>query len=805
MSDKMSKHNSPRRPRNAGAAGFVQSGQGEQRREALRGKSQRESTPDKSLRGKSQRGQVSNGMPPRPQNAPGRGAPSGGKSESSANSAARPGSLPLDNDAPRLLSLTLPDVSANDPDIRRASSALPLPELLAPAGSPRALEAAIEGGADAVYFGGVRHNARALAQNFTPDDIAAAVRLAHLYGVRVYQTLNTLVTDRELPAVLEDAKAAYRFGVDGLIVADLGVAAAIHALLPDLPLHASTQASGHCTAAAQQLEQLGFCRMVCAREMSAADISSFTARSPIEAEVFVHGALCVCHSGQCLFSSMVGGRSGNRGECAQPCRLPFRVGGEERYPLSLKDLSLAAHIHELIDSGVASLKLEGRMKSPEYVLAVTRVFRRLLDERRSATPAEMDYLAAIFSRDGFTDGYFTRKVDSDMLGIRREQDKSTSRALEPFAGLCRRIPVDIKAEIVRGQPMKMTVCHGAHSVTVCGETPEEAIKSPSEHDAVLRNLTKLGGTRFAPAHAELRLDDGLAVPVSRINALRRAAIDALNAKTDAAATSRTLPAEPRHGICLPDAPRGARRAHKTARFVSPSQVTPAAREYFDELYLPLTVCAREAVPGVRGVILPPVIFDSEHDTVARLLAAAAANGVSEAIVGNVGHIGLARDAGLRVHGDFRLNVTNSRTVAALEALGIPDVIASPELSLPRLRDLAGDISAIVYGRIPLMVLEKCVGRELGDCNDCRKGCHGGSPVTLTDRRGVDFPVLRELDHRSVIYNSLPTCMSDRADELDRAGLCGQHFIFSVEAPAEVNSVILAFREGTELTTPVRRV
>lgn len=663
--------------------------------------------------------------------------------------------------------------------------AAPLPELLAPAGSPRALEAAIEGGADAVYFGGVRHSARALAQNFTPDDIAAAVRLAHLYDVRMYQALNTLATDRELPAMLEDARVAYEAGVDALIVADLGVAAAIHARFPDLPLHASTQASGHCVASAEQLARLGFCRMVCAREMSYDDLRRFTECSPIEAEVFVHGALCVCHSGQCLFSSLVGGRSGNRGECAQPCRLPYRVGGRERYPLSLKDLSLAEHIPELIDCGIASLKLEGRMKSPEYVLAVTRVFRRLLDEHRAATPEELQYLASIFSRDGFTDGYFTGHIGSDMLGVRREQDKTASRGLESFEGLRRRLPLDVRAELLRGRPMLMTVSCRGRSVTVTGEAPEEAIKSPSERAAVLRNLTKFGGTQFCPAQVELTLDDGLAVPVSKINALRRAAIEAMAAELGGVRRVRADEIDLPAAVTPAAAPRGVRRPQLTARFSRADQITPAAREFFDVIYLPL----RDYAPVADGVVLPPVIFDSEREAVERQLARAAASGAREALVGNIGHIEAARAAGLTVHGDFRLNATSSRSVAVLEALGVEDVIASPELTLPQLRDLGGSTAVIVYGRIPLMVLEKCVGRELGSCDDCRRG-----RIALTDRRGVVFPVLREYDHRSVIYNSLPTCMSDREDELARAGIVDRHFIFSIETPREVDEVIRAHRE-----------
>lgn len=670
-----------------------------------------------------------------------------------------------------------------------------LPELLAPAGSPRALEAAIEGGADAVYFGGVRNNARALAQNFTPDDISAAVELAHLYGVHMYQTVNTLVTDRELHDVLEDARVAYEAGVDALIVADLGAAAAIHARFPDLPLHASTQASGHGVEAARQLARLGFCRMVCAREMSYDDLCRFTAASPIEAEVFVHGALCVCHSGQCLFSSLVGGRSGNRGECAQPCRLPYRVGGRERYPLSLKDLSLAEHIPELIAAGVASLKLEGRMKSPEYVLAVTRVFRRLLDERRAATPEEMQYLASIFSRDGFTDGYFTGRVGRDMLGVRREQDKSATRALEPFGGLSRRLSLDVRAEIRRDRPMLMTVSCGERQVSVTGEVPEAALRTPSERDAVLRSLTKFGGTPFRLGRADLTLDDGLAVSVSRLNALRRAALEAMRGALGVAPT-RYSASEGADRVTVREAPSNTRRHRRTARFARAAQITPSAREFFDVIYLPL----HEYAPIADGVVLPAVIFDSELETVERQLERAKTDGAREALVGNLGHIEAARRAGLTAHGDFRLNVTSSRSVAALEALGVDDVIASPELTLPQLRDLGGSTAAVIYGRIPLMVLEKCVGRELGSCADCTAG-----RLRLTDRRGVSFPVLREQPHRSVIYNSLPTGMSDRAAELERAGITDRHFIFSVETPAEVDAVIRAYREGTALGDRVRRL
>lgn len=664
-----------------------------------------------------------------------------------------------------------------------------LPELLAPAGSPRALEAAIEGGANAVYFGGMRHNARASAVNFTAEDLPEYVALAHAYGVKMYQTLNTLATDRELSELIEDATIAYNAGVDALIVADLGVAAAIHRVLPDLPLHASTQASGHSAASAKQLEKLGFCRMVCAREMSLDDIRTFTSNSPLEAEVFVHGALCVCHSGQCLFSSLVGGRSGNRGECAQPCRLPFRTDRKNKYPLSLKDLSLARHIPALIDAGVSSLKIEGRMKSPEYVLAVTQVFRRLLDERRGATDAEMAYLASIFSRDGFTDGYFTRKIGSHMLGVRREEDKNASRALPEFKEISRRIDITMNATIRRGEPIRLCVSDGIKTTEVCGDIPEDAIKVAADRETVLRNLTKLGGTPYRLKSADLALDEGLSVPLSKLNALRRNAIDALTKQVSIA----RAPAAPRY---IPEKPCGKRQTLNTARFYSPDQISAAAQNYFDILYLPLGNYAENA----NGVILPPVIFDSERGRVRQMLENAVKIGARHALVGNIGHVDLAKEFGLEIHGDFRLNSTNSETVGILECLGVRDVILSPELTLPQLRDIRGNTAAVVYGRIPLMVLEKCIGKDIADCNVCNSG-----KLALTDRRGVSFPVLREQDHRSVIYNSIPTGMSDRVRELDRAGIINRHFIFSVETARQIDAVINAYKNGESLPMQVRRI
>ena len=665
----------------------------------------------------------------------------------------------------------------------------PLPELLCPAGSPEALDAAIEGGADAVYLGGTTFNARMNAHNFGGDALRSAVLRAHSYGVKVYLTLNTLVGDREISAALVAAEEAANAGVDALIVADLGVAAALHRTFPMLELHASTQASSHNSLSAQKLKEIGFSRIVIARETPAADLFETVKNSPLEIEMFIHGALCVSHSGQCLFSSLVGGRSGNRGECAQPCRLPFacKKGGCS-YPLSLKDLSLAEHVPALIESGVASLKIEGRMKAPEYVRDTTRIWRRLLDERRAATPDEMRELASIFSRGGFTDGYYREEIDVKMLGVRSEDDKSASRTLTPFVGITRKVPLDFAVRMKENEPITLTVSDKSRQICVTGDVPQAALTAPLSAEHLERNLSKLGGTPYSVGSFIVEMDDRLMLPVSRLNDLRRRAI----AVWDAEFAPKTIEKAPyvmqkSQHVC---------QKTRSARFYTPEQITPAARDFFDRIYLPLGKESEE----VGGVVLPPVIFERDLQRVAKMLTTAAAKGARYALVGNLGHIEIVKQAGLIPVGDFRFNVTNCETVRVLEDMGISSVILSPELSLPQARDIKGDTSLIVYGRIPLMTVEKCVIREVSDCDTCDKNA-----AILTDRRGVRFPVLREWEHRNVIYNSLPTSMSDRQDQLLKAGIIAEHFLFSTETPDEVDEIIRLWKKGEALPCPVRRI
>ena len=672
-------------------------------------------------------------------------------------------------------------------DSERTPSEAKHPELLCPAGSIASLEAALEGGADAVYLGGTQLNARANAQNFGAEELRAAVRLAHAHGVKVYLTLNTLVTDRELSTFEEAAVDAARAGVDALIVADVGGAERLRRVMPAMELHASTQMSGHNAAMARDLAGRGFTRMVAAREISHANLAALLERSPIETELFVHGALCVCHSGQCLFSSMVGGRSGNRGECAQPCRLPYRGSGTD-YPLSLRDLSLARQVPELARLGVASFKIEGRMKTPEYVYEVARTFRCLIDENRGATDAEMRRLAEAFTRGGFTDGYYTGKIGRAMLGVRSDADKEKSRAVSPFGGLTRKVPLTVGVRMKQGEPVTLSLSDGARTVTVAGDIPQTARTAPMTKEAVLRSLCRFGGTPYEAGEAVIVQDEGLMLPVSRLNDLRRRAVEAL-ADAEQPQARDVFPT-------VPQKPQKKRVPLRSAVFARPEQVTGAARDYFDRVYLPLFSHAA----GADGVLLPPVIFDCDEPRVAKALAAAKAAGAVYALVGNAGHFALAAEAGLVPVGDFRLNVTNSESAAFWEKRGIEQCVLSPELTLPQMRDVGGNTAVIVYGRIPLMLLEKCVTKEVADCAVCAAG-----QAELVDRRGVHFPILREWEHRSLIVNSLPTCMSDREDALSGAGLTAWQFLFTTESPREVDRVIEAFRRGTPLAGQVRRV
>lgn len=665
-----------------------------------------------------------------------------------------------------------------------------LPELLAPAGDFSCLIAAVKGGADAIYVGGKRFGARAFAKNFDIDELRRAVNYCHLHGVKLYVTLNTLIEDIELREAVEYAAELYRIGVDALIVCDVGVISAIRRHIPDLELHGSTQMSVHSTDGVIAAHKMGISRVVLARESSLENIKSAVENSPSEIEIFLHGALCVCHSGQCLFSSMVGGRSGNRGECAQPCRLPFNGG---KHILSLRDLSLADHIPSLIESGVASLKIEGRMKSPDYVYTVVSTYRALLDANRPATEGENDRLRRAFSRGGFTDGYFVGKTDKNMTGMRTEEDKRISRedATGDFAP--EKHPVRATVRLSLGEPSEMTLTDGRKTITVKGDIPSPAENSPLTEEGVKARLAKMGSTNLAlpPESIDLSLEEGINLPPSSINALRRAAAEAFESN------ARPLPElsyEPKPLRAKSPFTRTA-TFHSESAYLGALSLDPDLVSRLDIAFLPIT-SSEDTLAGAGGVFLPPVYTDSERDEVVKLLEKAKNAGVMYALVSNIGQIALVKSLGLTPVGDFRLNTTNSESAETYRKMGLAHHILSPELTLPKARDIGGGL--ITYGRIPLMITERCFIKENFGCKNC-------PTATLVDRMGEKFPIRREFNHRNIIFNSLPTYMGDKREELSQYRISSQHLIFSVEGGEEILSVLRAHLGGKKLVGSVRRI
>ncbi len=667
-------------------------------------------------------------------------------------------------------------------------------ELLAPAGSPEALIAAVQNGADAVYMGFGDFNARKGARNFSDEAFRAAVSYCHLRGVRVYLTLNTLLTDRELPALAETAKRACAYGVDAILVQDWGVLETLRAVVPDVALHASTQMSLHTLSGVREAARLGISRAVLARELSRAEIGEICAQSPIEIETFIHGALCMCYSGQCEMSAVIGERSGNRGACAQPCRLPYGWNGKaDGHPLSLKDANLAAYVPELQEMGVACLKLEGRMKRPEYVAAITGIYARLLRENRAATKDEQRQLAAAFSRDGFTDGYYLGHTGNAMFGTRGENERWPE---EWFAALraayekedLRLLGVRFDAAIRRGRPLTLTARdEDGHAVCVTGPVPEAARNRSLTAEDAAQRLRKTGGTAFTVTQCDVAVDEGLSVSAAALNALRRDALDRL---TEARCA---LPAR-RIGTFSPPAPV----ANPTVAPLLTVSLA-CAGQLTDELaalrpamiYLPVELVKEidltPFLPYTRFcAVLPRIYRTQDEQPLRELLAAAKAGGVSAVTVGNLGHLALVRDSGLALRGDYSLNVFNSAALVFLKEQGLESATVSFELRNEQIRDLQKCLpcEAIVYGRLPLMITENCiVANSLG--HRC------GEMPRLTDRRGAQFPVLKAYGCRSEVQNAKTLYLADR-DEYRRIGLTYARLRFTTESAQECAAVLRAY-------------
>ena len=643
-------------------------------------------------------------------------------------------------------------------------------EILAPVGNEEMLRAAVFSGADAVYLGFSGFNARTSANNFNADTLKDAVAFCHARGVAVHVALNTTVYGGELPALEQAIRAVAASGADAVICQDLAVATLIGKIAPQLPRHGSTQMSVHSLQGALELKELGFTRVVLARELSMPEVEHITKHCGIETECFVHGALCMCVSGQCYMSAFLGGRSGNRGSCAGPCRLPFEANAlPEGKPgrlhhLSLKDNSVIDKLDKLQALGVASAKIEGRLRTPEYVAAAVSACLA----GREGRAYDRDLLKNAFSRSGFTSGYLDGKIDGTMFGVRSEADaEQTKKTLPMLRELYRRersrVPVKMKLEIEEGgEKLTVTDADGSKAFAYGDAEPQPARTDPTE--SLHRSLAKTGGTPFAVEDQDIavEMDGGLwFVPGSAVNELRREALDALLKKRE---VLRPWPTTEEH---VPALPLRTLPPHRTlrARFESWEQVPERALDGIEYLILPIAQADRVPREWRAKTLLelPRVMFGRLEEDTARRIAATQDAGFAGYEVSNIAHLRLCR--GLPMSGSFGLNITNQLAAQFYADNGLGSMLILPEVKDSDISTIAPThngrpvpTGVLVYGHMPLMITRACPLQNIHDCAHCDK------TGVLTDRKAKKFPVRCGLGVRT-IYNPVPIYMGDKPGAL----------------------------------------
>ena len=665
------------------------------------------------------------------------------------------------------------------------------PEIMAPVGGEEQLKAAVRLGADAVYFGMQNFNARRNADNFAGEGLADTIKYCHSHGVKVYLTVNTLVMDSEIEDLHAAVDTAAMAGADAIIVQDLAVARYAHDTWPDLPLHASTQMAVCNVNGVKELLDYGFTRVVVARELSLKEIRKIVDETDAEIEVFVHGAHCMSVSGNCYLSAMIGGRSGNRGLCAQPCRLDWQLDGKD-YALSLKDLSYIKHLKELCDAGVCAVKIEGRMKRAEYVAAAVTACRDALEGRKP----DLDTLQAVFSRSGFTDGYLTGKQGPDMFGHRTREDVTAAAdVLGKLAKLYEKEPQTVSVDMLlyaqENEESQLTVSdYNGNIITVTGDIPQKAINRPITEESAKKSLEKTGGTMFRLERLDCVLGAGIMLPASSLNDMRRRALEQLTEQRTATPEYTKADTGDNAAPC-PSPLNASDRVTYRYRFEKADQI-------FDDIeddavvILPVEEIEKNEkllsrFGGNLAAEMPSVLYPFNEERLEKRLADLKGKGLVKAVCGNISTIRIARSTGLEILGGMELNILNSVSLEEYRMLGLADAMISFELSFARVRKLQSALpfGLVCYGYLPLMKLRSCPKRGADGCG----GCSGLN--FLTDRMDERFPLICRRREYSELLNCVPLYVGDKS--IPR---CAYRLLyFTIESPEECSRINTLFKSG----------
>jgi len=677
---------------------------------------------------------------------------------------------------------------------------------MSPAGSPEGVVAAVQNGADAIYLGFNEFNACTDAVNFTFDEFGRSLEYCRVRGVKAYLTLNTLASDRELPVIAHQAKEASRYGVDAIIIQDLGVMKAVKDAVPGVPIYASTRMGIHNLEGVKMAAAMGFSRVMLARQLSRKKLSHICKYSPGEIGIFVHGNLCMGYSGQCYMSGLTGNRSSNRGKCTEPCQSDYSTAGHViTYPLSLKDNCLIRYLSDIETIGVTSICIEGRSKRPEYTALVTGLYSKALRSDKPHTQESMRALQKTFSKQGFTEGFYTDRNDTSMLGV-REEDKRSDSALfvstrkSYLNGEFQRVPIRFVGSVKAGERIKLAAADDKRNTAVVyGPIPEQAFHKDISTSVLQTHLHKTSGTPFICLGVKSTVEPGLTIPASAFIDMRQDLFAEILEARKLLSMRAEGEYDPSRGIFddsfneepllnqleppgITISVSGINQLSAGLAELSPKAVYVPVTELDFESKIIRRFAENEEINVC--IALPRIIHDNEKKQIANMFNRAERLGINTALVSNIGHIQFAKNHGMAVRGDFGFNVYNSETLYVLQKLGLKSATISFEMRLPEIREMSKpiDTELITYGRLPLMITENCIVRNSTEACTC------DSFTGLSDENGALYPVEPDFGCRNVLLNSKKLFMADKRRAISSLGIWAQRLNFTTENALECITV-----------------